>query len=943
MADFSQQNLCKQKNDIMNITNIDQFDFSLPQKEVLKRLLPTGVDARIINLIQGIRTDDPDVVVFTVHIASPPVGLAVIKLINTDHTRPLEIEHNRQARTRLESLPESTPMPCKIPRIIETAFANGNRQCAILYQLAGTEHTKIFALQELLLKNNRTNTEPSPYLHTLAQAFLGNANWYNLPPAAQNLSTRGIYDLLVDTINWQGKDRIHGVDANGVTIASIRDRLHTKYRATHQDQPGYLFTAPDQFDSPRIIFRDQTHPNPIAYVYNPATWQAQHDTIHVWPSGICHGDLHSRNLICDLSSQTLYVIDWATMGRDQLIFFDHVYLELNILLTIFMEDVQPTAMTRPDKLRLWQEWSRAAQAATGFEANVQLNFTLARYALERSTPVRQARDQIFETMKDFSRGIEEDLWRSYHIAGVAAAMNFLRKHTLGPLEQTFVLYYAALHLEKLLDSMRVDWRAGSTVQINPWLFSPDAHPLQIPAPLLACIPTSEAIKLRSCLIGRDREINNINNRLLNRTGRAIVVMGERRVGKTSLLAVTKNLYTPQGFDFLDIDHARHWAEFSQKVQNVILPPGSQPNPISLDKLKRICLPHLHNQQVICIDELDVMFCNAQDDELYTNGLRFLDWLQNISPAGLFITLTGKTCRTAPWHPINPNFGFIPDPIQRGTSLSPLTQNDVDTMCRLYLPERTFHDDAIRFLFGYTWGHPFFLQIILKYLPDNENAPVSVTPAILTGAINEALSPNAPETEYTLPGVLNEHFTPAERYNFWRWAQGDSNIGPASFITPNDKQDAAELARRGYLKATNNGYCIHPCWRSWLRSRPAREFPPPESLAVFASAQPQQLHVYHTGYDQIEVKLNGARFDFGPAGWLLALLCHIGSQRLVTFLEIAALGSTAGNGPVRSLDDANHAFEYIESVLENHGLNTTDYVEIVMNQGFRLTKNVVCND
>ncbi|RME98029.1 MAG: hypothetical protein D6768_18325, partial [Chloroflexi bacterium] len=751
----------------MHITNLERFNFSASQKQALERLLPPDVKARIINPIQGIRTDDPDVVVFTVHITSPPRGLAVIKLINADHTRPLEIEHNRQARLHLESLPDTGPFPCKIPHIIETAFSDNKQQCAILYELAGDEHTQIFTLQALLLKQNHANTEPSPYLQTLANAFLGSADWYDLPPAAKHQPAGKIYDLLAQTINWQGKDRIQGVDAHGAPISSIRDRLHTKYRTTHLDQPGYLFTATDQFDSPRIIFRDQTHPNPIAYVYNPAMWQTEQDTIHVWPFGICHGDLHSRNLICDLSSQTLYVIDWATLGRNKLIFFDHVYLELNILLTIFMEDVHPATMTRQDKLRLWQEWSQTARRATGFRVNIQRNFTLALYAIERSAPIRQARDRILAAMRDFAAGMARDLWRSYHIAGVAAAMNFLRKHTLGPLEQTFVLYYGALHLEQLLNSIGIDWRFGATAQANPWLFSADSHQQPSAPTRLACIPTSEAIKLGPCLIGRTREMSKIKDRLLNRTGRTVVVMGERRVGKTSLLAVTKTLYAKEGFQFLDVDHARNWAEFSQKVQNVLLPPDEQPAPVSLDKLKRICLPRLHNQQVICIDELDVMFCNAQDDELYANGLKFLDWLQNIAPASLFITLTGKTRRTEPWHPINPDFGFTPDPIQRGTSLAPLTQNDVAAMCRLYLPERTFRDDAIRFLFGYTWGHPFFLQMILKYLPEDESTPVSITQAILTRAINDALSQNAPETEHALPGVLNEHFTPAERHNLWR--------------------------------------------------------------------------------------------------------------------------------------------------------------------------------
>ncbi|RME99225.1 MAG: hypothetical protein D6768_15515, partial [Chloroflexi bacterium] len=186
-------------------------------------------------------------------------------------------------------------------------------------------------------------------------------------------------------------------------------------------------------------------------------------------------------------------------------------------------------------------------------------------------------------------------------------------------------------------------------------------------------------------------------------------------------------------------------------------------------------------------------------------------------------------------------------------------------------------------------------------------------------------------------------TPAERHNLWRWAQSDGNIGPASFITPDDENDAAELARRGYLKSTDEGFCIHPCWRSWLRSRRASEFPPPESLAFFVQNRRQRLYLHCTGAGHVQARLNGDLLDFGAAGWLLHALCRTGPGRVAEFPEIAALRPPNSNSPARThaLDDINHAFEQIQAVLESHGLNAADYVEAVMNRGFRLTENVVC--
>ena len=81
----------------------------------------------------------------------------------------------------------------------------------------------------------------------------------------------------------------------------------------------------------RVDGHKEALPNPAIFLDKPHLWGK---AVIAAPRGKIHGDLHSGNLISPYDSlgQTPTLIDFGRFQRDQLIFFDLAYLELDLLL-----------------------------------------------------------------------------------------------------------------------------------------------------------------------------------------------------------------------------------------------------------------------------------------------------------------------------------------------------------------------------------------------------------------------------------------------------------------------------------------------------------------------------------------------------------------------------------------------------------------------------------
>lgn len=96
-----------------------------------------------------------------------------------------------------------------------------------------------------------------------------------------------------------------------------------------------------------IAILDKLYPNPSYFVLNDSHFLDSHLEHLCFLKGNCHGDLHSKNIICwfadSQKTQSRYsIIDYDSYSECQYLLFDHAYLELYIFLSLFKDisDIQ---------------------------------------------------------------------------------------------------------------------------------------------------------------------------------------------------------------------------------------------------------------------------------------------------------------------------------------------------------------------------------------------------------------------------------------------------------------------------------------------------------------------------------------------------------------------------------------------------------------------------
>lgn len=227
-----------------------------------------------------------------------------------------------------------------------------------------------------------------------------------------------------------------------------------------------------RFDVPGV---GRILPNPVAYLDNPDWWQDAQAI--VMPEDYVHGDLHCENLICrtdvtDEKSEPPELIDFddPSDGK-QSIFFDYLYLELDIILKLLPPDVLENRESILRLLDLLMQKVHPAETDQPLDANGISVFRLVR-------PLRAAcRGLIADS---HAADAENAFW----LTAVAVGLNYLRKtsgNTVEPRQQYQRLLgwmYAAYALERALRLHEIVFDRGDTLTIL-WT---DDNGIEIPPP-----------------------------------------------------------------------------------------------------------------------------------------------------------------------------------------------------------------------------------------------------------------------------------------------------------------------------------------------------------------------------------------------------------------------------------------------------------------------------
>lgn len=310
--------------------------------------------------------------------------------------------HNKISQTSISS---------HIPQIVDSATIEG--RIAILYKVAGGHLLNIEPLSQLIKSDVARAAEFIKATVDLLE---------QINPIDQTIKHRNITkisDLVKHTINI-GKERLQGSQ-------SIKNRL------------AELF--PNE-DNSSIIFEgsDTSLPNPIAYVYRDNLWG---DKQIIYTDGCIHGDLHSENIICDLRSPQVLLIDWGGFNEHGLSFFDWAYLEIDLMLRFLpvnnWED--------------WEEWLYLSEFST--KAIVPDGEPKGRRAPMAWYLVKPIREGVQAMINSAPFELREWIEISFLLSIIAVSLNFIRKNSVTRQDKTSLLMYCSRSLERILKELSI--------------------------------------------------------------------------------------------------------------------------------------------------------------------------------------------------------------------------------------------------------------------------------------------------------------------------------------------------------------------------------------------------------------------------------------------------------------------------------------------------------
>jgi hypothetical protein len=326
------------------------------------------------------------------------------------------------------------------------------------------------------------------------------------------------------------------------------------------------------------------------------------------------------------------------------------------------------------------------------------------------------------------------------------------------------------------------------------------------------------IETRSDLFDRESELSAIQDSLQSPARRPVVIMGERVMGKTSLLnVVVEKAMVDSQLSPLQLPHVSSRAEFVEEVLDGIAAEAHT----SLHRLglrdargglrlstvaeftrvaNELSAAAAGRTFVLCLEELDSMLVNCPDDASANQILDFI--LHVVGRTSLPIKFVFTLTRTAPHILRSDASPFLS--AARIVRLTPWTSDEARAFVeRLLSDVSTVDEKAHHALFALGGGHPYLTKAVLQKLlePGRMARPGG---RITAEDIREAVEPTitSPEVDFTLENIAKVHFSDDElavlrRLAVERDAVNETELGAAPGV-------AHELRQRRYLRVDPDG-------------------------------------------------------------------------------------------------------------------------------------------
>jgi hypothetical protein len=311
------------------------------------------------------------------------------------------------------------------------------------------------------------------------------------------------------------------------------------------------------------------------------------------------------------------------------------------------------------------------------------------------------------------------------------------------------------------------------------------------------------VETRADLFDREPELGIVQETLRSPTRRPVVLMGERVMGKTSLLNVVVEWAAQEpGLAVLQLPHVSSREAFVEEVLDGIAAEAQT----SLHRLglrdaqgklrlstvteftrvaAELSAAAPDRAFVLCLDELDSMLVNCPDDASANQIMDLI--LHVVSRTGLPIKFVFTITRTAPRILRSDASPFLS--AARFVLLEPWSPAEARAFATSLLPETSiFEDRAHALLFESGGGHPYLTKAVLQSLLDL-NRPAGTGGPVTADDVRAAVAATviSPEVDFTLENIAKVHFTHAELSVLRRLAGRPELAGAAEWAS------AAELA------------------------------------------------------------------------------------------------------------------------------------------------------
>lgn len=225
-------------------------------------------------------------------------------------------------------------------------------------------------------------------------------------------------------LGWNEKFRNKKVTINDCIIQMLGDKsleVNDKIEARISHLIGDSL-------APAYLYQDNIYPNPYYFICN------LHGPLKKLINGVIgktHGDLNRNNIIvnkCFLNNNyEIYLIDYSHYKNESYLFFDHAYLQLNILLSSL------------SSVNVY-EWCTDVNELLNNKSN-----------LKKNKFIHYINNGIENFVKKCQSNNKESCILQYFCAQIAAGMNWMSKSASDETRQALCYLYSSIYLKKMLE------------------------------------------------------------------------------------------------------------------------------------------------------------------------------------------------------------------------------------------------------------------------------------------------------------------------------------------------------------------------------------------------------------------------------------------------------------------------------------------------------------